>query len=215
MFKRVAMSLLVAAAPLASAVAAEVTDSAPVVDTPQAQEAVRRAKELVMQQLKAGSDAIEVKHVEAQTWPNSGMGCAKRGTVTMQVITEGYVVALVSEGHEYRVHVSGDKVFVCDKPVLMRSEPKQATNARGLDLVITQARADLVKRLNIDDTKVRVLGVEPHRWQDSTMDCPVPDQQVQPGPVTGYRIHLQHAGRIYTYHTDLTAVRACPPIEAQ
>ena len=215
MFKRVAMSLLMAAAPLASAMAAEVTDSAPVADTPQAQEAVRRAKELVMQQLKAGSEPIEVKHVEAQTWPNSGMGCARRGTVTMQVITEGYVVALVAEGHEYRVHVSGDKVFVCDRPVLTRSGPKQATNARGLDLVITQAKADLVKRLNSNDAQVRVLGVEPHRWQDSTMDCPVQDQQVQPGPVTGYRIHLQHSGRIYIYHTDLTAVRACPPIEAQ
>lgn len=215
MLKRVAMSLLVAAAALASAVAAEVTDSAQAADTSQAQEAVRRAKELVMQQLKAGSDTIEVKQVEAQTWPNSGMGCARRGTVTMQVITEGYVVALFAKGREYRVHVSGDKVFVCDRPVPMRSGPKQATNARGLDLVITQARADLVKRLNIDDTKIRVLGVESHRWQDSTMDCPVPHQPVQAGSVTGYRIHLQHAGRIYIYHTDLTAVRACPPIEVQ
>jgi len=216
MFRTVAMSILVlAAVPACELMASQVPDAPHVADTPQAQEAIKRAREVVAQQLKAGEETIEVKSVEAHTWNNSGMGCARPGTMTMQVITEGYVVALISQGREYRVHVSGDRAFICDRPVLLRTDPRRSTNARGLDIVITKARADLVKRLNIEDSKVRVLGVEPHRWQDSTLDCPVPDQPVQAGPVDGYKIQLQHAGRIYTYHTDLTAVRPCPAIEAQ
>jgi hypothetical protein len=216
MFRTVAMSILVlAAAPASGLMAADVTDAPQAAATPQGQEAVRRARELVAQQLKAGDETIEVKHVEPQTWNNSGMGCAKPGSMTLQVITEGYVVALASQGHEYRVHVSGDKAFICDKPVLMRNEPKRSTNARGLDVAIAQARDDLVKRLGIAASAVRVLGVQPHRWQDNSMDCPVADQLVLAAPVDGYKIQLQHAGRVYTYHTDLTAVRACPAIEAQ
>jgi hypothetical protein len=216
MFKVVAISILVlAAAPVSKSMAGEPIDAPQAANTPQAQEAVRRARQVVAEQSKAGEDAIEVKHVEPQTWSDSNMGCGKPGTMALQVITEGYVVVLAAQGHEYRVHVSGNNAFVCDKPVLMRANPRRATNARGLDVAITQARADLVKRLGIDAAKVRVLGTEPHRWPDSGMDCPVADQPVQPGPVDGYKIQMQHAGRIYTYHTDLNVVRACPAIEAQ
>jgi hypothetical protein len=31
----------------------------------------------------------------------------------------------------------------------------------------------------------------------------------------GYRLALSASGRTYFYHTDLRAVRACPPIENQ
>ncbi|HEY4367938.1 MAG TPA: hypothetical protein VGN07_11955 [Steroidobacteraceae bacterium] len=216
MFKIVAMSILVlAVAPMGNSMASEPTDAPQAANTPQAQEAVRRARQLVAEQSKAGEDAIEVKHVEPKTWNDSSMGCGKPGTMALQVITDGYVVSLMAQGREYRVHVSGNNALVCDKPVLMRSDPRRATNARGLDVAITQARADLVQRLGIDAAKVRVLGTEPHRWPDTGMDCPLPDQPVQPGPVDGYKIQVQHAGRIYIYHTDLNVVRACPAIEAQ
>ena len=210
------MSILVlAAAPASELMAAEVTDAPQAAATPQGQEAVRRARELVAQQLKAGNEAIEVKQVEPQTWNNSGMGCAKPGSMTLQVITEGYVVALVAQGQEYRVHVSGEKAFICDKPVLMRGDPKRAGNLRGLDVAMAQARADLVQRLGLDASKVQVLGAQAYRWQDNSMDCPVADQPVLAVPVNGYKIQMQYSGRIYTYHTDLKAVRACPAIEAQ
>jgi len=216
MFRTVAMSILVlAAAPASELMAAEVTDAPQAAATPQGQEAVRRARELVAQQLKAGNEAIEVKQVKPQTWNNSGMGCAKPGSMTLQVITEGYVVALVAQGQEYRVHVSGEKAFICDKPVLMRGDPKRAGNLRGLDVAIAQARADLVQRLGLDASKVQVLGAQAYRWQDNSMDCPVTDQPVLAVPVNGYKIQMQYSGRIYTYHTDLKAVRACPAIEAQ
>jgi hypothetical protein len=216
MFRTVAMSIWVLAAiPAGELMASEPTDAAQAASTPQAQEAVRRAKQLVAQQSKAGEETLELKRVEPQTWNDSSMGCGKPGTMALQVITEGYVVALTSQGREYRVHVSGDNAFICDKPILLRTDPKRSTNARGLDIVLAQARTDLAKRLGTDAAQVRVLGVQPHRWKDSTLDCPVPDQPVRPGPVDGYMIQLQHTGRIYIYHTDLSAVRACPAIEAQ
>jgi hypothetical protein len=216
MFKAVAMSMLVlTAAPASGPMAAETSDTPQLTNAPQAQDAIARARQVVAEQMKVGDDAIEVKHVEQQTWNDSGMGCAKPGSMTLQVITEGYVVAVAAQGKEYRVHVSGNRAFICDKPVLMRVDPKRPTNARGLDIVIVKARADLAQKLGVDISTIRVLGSKSFQWPDNSLDCPMPDQPVLPKPVNGFKISMQHAGRIYTYHTDLSVVRACPAIEAQ
>ena len=221
MFRTVAMTMLALGAGAAdNALAAEQpvdarktevksdTASAPV------QQATQRAVQALAAQLKIGEGDIVVTQVEPRTWPDSSMGCGKPGTLALQVITEGHAVSLSAQGKQYRVHVSGKSAIVCDKPLLSRIEPRRPANARGLDVAIEEARKDLARRLGAEASQVRLLRTQPQMWPDSSLGCPRADELIVAGPVAGYRLSLQHASRVYTYHTDLTQVRPCPAIEA-
>jgi len=220
MFRTVAMALLALGAgaagnsPAAEQQAGEPesgvnSDSAPM------QQATQRAVQALAAQLKVGEGEIAVMRAEPHTWPDSSMGCGKPGTLAMQVITEGYVVSLSAQGKQHRVHVSRTNAIVCDQPLLMRKELRHAASARGLDVVIEQAREDLARRLGAELSEVRLLHTRPHQWPDSGLGCPRADESILEGPVAGYRLSLQYASRIYTYHTDLKQVRPCPAIEAR
>ena len=143
------------------------------------------------------------------------MGCGKPGSMAMQVITEGYAVSLVAQEKKYQVHVSAASAVVCNQPTLQRNAQRQASNARGLDVMIDKARQDLAQRVGVDASAVRLLGTKPHRWADSGLDCPRDGESVTAGPVNGYRIILKCNARLFTYHSDLKDVRACPAIESQ
>jgi hypothetical protein len=40
-------------------------------------------------------------------------------------------------------------------------------------------------------------------------------EAIKTGPVDGFKLALNYAGRTYTYHTDRQDVRPCPAIEAE
>jgi hypothetical protein len=175
--------------------------------------AEQRAREALAQRLNVAQDAVTVQRSEPHTWTDSSMGCGKPGNVALTVITEGYVVVLSAQGAEHSVHVSGDNVVVCDRAAVPQRSGGVA-NARGLDVMMEQARQDLAQRLGVEPAKIRLAGMEPHRWDDSALGCPQLGETVQPGPVDGFRLMLKYSGRVYTYHTDRRTVRACPAIEA-
>jgi hypothetical protein len=180
--------------------------------------AVEKAKQALAEHLSGARAAVPaemtVKSVEPRTWNDSSLGCGQRGTMAAQVITAGYAVVLTAQGRDHTVHVAETHAVVCDRPTMAR-KPREPMRALGLDLMLQQARDDLAQRLNADPASVRVSGIRARRWTDSGMECPLPDEQITAGPIKGYRISLLHQGRIYTYHTDLRTVRACPPIETE
>lgn len=205
MLKLLAMTLLIPGGMLAAggAVAGE---AAPVT-------AESRAVAKLAAQLRVAESEIVVTGSEPQTWPDSSMGCGRPGTAALTVMTEGYAVTLAAGGKQYRVHVSQSNAVVCDRPPLARKELQRPVNARGLEVVIELAREDLAKRLGVDAAAVRLSRSQPQEFPDGALGCPRSDEQVQAGPVPGYKLYLRHAGRMYTYHTDLKDVRPCPAIE--
>jgi hypothetical protein len=88
-------------------------------------------------------------------------------------------------------------------------------SARGLDQVMQRARQDLAQRLGADPAKIRIAGTQAHRWDDSALGCPREGEAIKAGPVDGFKLALNYAGRTYTYHTDRQDVRPCPAIEAE
>lgn len=220
MFRTVAIALLAlgagaaANAPGAERPAGE-QEAGVTSDSTSMQLATQRAVQALAAQLKVGEGKITVKQAVPHTWPDSSMGCGKPGTVAMQVITAGYVVSLAAQGKQYRVHVSRTSAIVCDKPLLMRKELRHPASARGLDVAIEQAREDLARRLGTEASQVRLLRTRPQEWPNSGLGCPLVDESIVEGPVAGYRLSLQYASRVYTYHTDLKQVRPCPAIEAR
>ena len=172
---------------------------------------ISRAKTLLSTQLRIAVEDIEVMSVEPKTWNDSSLGCGKPGTMALQVLTPGHAVQLRAHGSVHRVHVAGNQAIVCERPVLSR-KPGGAARARGVDTMMQLAREDLAKQLGVDPADIRVAGMKPQRWDDSAMECPVGNQDVKPGPLRGYKLSLRYQKRIYTYHTDMVNVRACPPI---
>jgi len=178
------------------------------------QHAEQRARAALAQRLDISQDAITVQRIEPHAWSDSSMGCGKPGAVAATVITEGYAVILSAQGVEHSVHVSGDNVVVCERGTVPGRDARGVQNARGLDVMMEQARQDLAQRLGVDPSKIRLAGMTPQRWEDSALGCPQQGEAVLPGPVDGFRLMLKYSGRVYTYHTDRKTVRACPAIEA-
>jgi len=174
--------------------------------------AIARAKQTLAKTLAIEESQIEVIKSEARSWNDSSMGCGKPGTMAMQVITPGYAVTLSANGKQHSVHVSRSSAIVCDGRTLMR-KPSRAARGRGMDALIQLAKEDLAKQLRIDASTIRVAGMQPQNWPDSTLGCAQHSENIQPGPIPGYRISLRHDKRVYTYHADMNSVHACPPIE--
>ena len=209
MIRTIAIALLaIAGSPAASAVAAEADGTA-------AAEASALARQTLATHLKTEESELQVESVEPRTWNDSGLGCGKQGTVALQVITEGYAVTLRTADQTYRVHVAGSNAVVCNQPLLMRKEQSRPAHARGLDEAIEKARADLATRLQADPDSIRLYGTRPQQWRDNTLDCPRPGEAVVAQRVNGFKLFFRYKGRLYTYHSDLSDVRACPPIESQ
>jgi hypothetical protein len=165
--------------------------------------------------LQTPESALTIDSVEPRTWNDSGLGCGKPGSMALQVISEGYAVIVHANDRAYRVHVSGKNAVICDQPLLMRKEISRPAHARGLDVMIEQARQDLAKRLGADPSAIRVYGTQPQQWADNTLDCPQAGEAVVSKPVNGFKLFFRYQSRIYTYHSDMSHVRACPAIETQ
>jgi hypothetical protein len=209
------MFRIVAIAALALA-AAGVNESRAATDAPTADQAraEERARAALAQQLKVAEDSLKVMRSTPQTWSDSSMGCGRKDTVALTVMTEGYAVVLSSGDKVYQVNVSGDNVVVCGDATLRRNVDGVA-RSRGLDVMMEQARQDLAKQLGVDASKIRLKGMTSKSFDDSSLGCPAPGEAVTAGPVAGFVLSLSHAGRIYTYNTDRKTVRACPPIAAE
>jgi hypothetical protein len=162
---------------------------------------------------------VEVISSEAQIWPDSSLGCGKRGSMAMQVITNGYAFLFKTPRGNYRVHATERFAVVCGPAIRRRDDnqsPRQSSVPMGpLDEKIEMARVDLASRLNVDPTLIRTLRFDAIEWPDSSMACAVADETTRVVLTKGYRIALSYRGRVYAYHTDLERMRACPSVDSK
>lgn len=131
----------------------------------------------------------------------------------MQVITPGHF-ALVRDatGVTHRVHMANGAGFVCEQKPDQKLQPMPSFSQRQLEAL---ARADLAQRLGVPADAILLVGARPVEWPDASLGCAA-GEEVKPGGASkGYVITLDHAGRQYTYHTDLRQAIPCPPIESQ
>lgn len=69
-----------------------------------------------------------------------------------------------------------------------------------LEPFVAQARADLARRLEIDEAGIDVIGAEFVTWPNSALGCPEPDMMYTQALVPGYRIRLRADGAVHHYH---------------
>jgi hypothetical protein len=228
--KRVAATALLALALFHGPVAAPQDGRAgdPAADSGNAARAAsEKARAEAARQLHAQPNDFTVVAIEPTQWSDSSLGCGKPGSMSTQVVSNGYIVTLERQGQRQQVNVSGSRAVICGSTSRLTGTVRPPMSARGLERITALARQDLANRLRLDPQNIRVANVEPRRWTDDDMNCDsgggtsaadgadnAPDTTGQSAAV-GYRLALSASGRTYFYHTDLRSVRACPPLEAQ
>lgn len=182
------------------------------------------AKTELARELGLDIAVIETLSNDAETWSDSGLGCNKPGTMAAQVISDGFAIVLKTERGNYRVHVSGANAVVCGPATQWKSgtvgrggQPYREAGAplRNLNEMIDKARSDLAGKLGVPEKDVRMMTFAPKQWPDSSLGCAVQGETVTQQRQRGYVIALRKGEHTYTYHTDLTRVRACPAIELE
>lgn len=171
--------------------------------------------EIVARHLSVDAGELKVVRVEPMQWRDSAIGCPEPGMGYTQVVTYGYF-ALVRDasGMTHRVHMADGMGFVCDHDPKAGHHPKPIPTFSQHQLE-TLARADLAQRLGVSTEAVSLVGTRPVEWLDASLGCAANEEIMAGGPSKGFVITMAHAGRYYTYHTDLRQATPCPPIESQ
>jgi hypothetical protein len=179
------------------------------------QAAISIAKKQLAKQHDIDSSTLNVISSEPFTWPDSSLGCAKPGQMSSQVMTPGFVVTIESDKGTFVLHATTQRAVMCDQKPILRMKHEASAPLRNIESMIAEARNDLATQLHARPELIRTVNFAPIEWNDTSMDCPVDGETIQKQVVKGYRIALNHQGRTYVYHTDMSKVRACPPIAAQ
>ena len=77
------------------------------------------------------------------------------------------------------------------------------------DSAAEQARADLAKRLNISEDKVKTASVTETDFPDMSLGAPVEDEMSAQMISSGWRINLNAEGKNYEYRADKYQLRLC------
>ena len=165
--------------------------------------AVKLARQTLARELGVSDQQIRVEDARRVEWPDAGLGCPEKGEEYAQVVVPGYSVSLDVAGRAYRVHVGGGRAVLCERA---GAAPKY------MEVVVRlqeRARRDLAVRLAIEAKEVKVLRIRPQTWPDAGLGCAAPGQHFEPAETKGFLIELEHAGKIYRYHSDRERVMLC------
>ena len=69
-----------------------------------------------------------------------------------------------------------------------------------LEPLVSQARSDLARRLEVDEAEISVIDAGFVTWPNSALGCPEPDMMYTQALVPGYRIRLRADGALHHYH---------------
>lgn len=178
-----------------------------------AKAAIEVARAEVVRRLNVSPNAVEVVSATPHTWPNSGLGCAKPGEQTAQVLRSGYVVLFKTPKGTQRVHATDQYAVICEVTTRLRSPTALGLPLEDLNDKLEKARADLSARIGAPLDQIRIANVTTVEWPDSSMDCPVAGETIVAQRTKGHRLALRYKDRLYTYHASGDRVRACPAIE--
>jgi hypothetical protein len=162
------------------------------------------AREAASKALGIPADRFQVKSVEPKEWPDSSLGCERKGYY-LPVVTRGHRVVLEADGRTHTVHVAGRNAILCETPPRLGGPFRNAPAQKVTDL----ARQDLATRLGIPPASIKTRSVRPTVWPDASLGCPKPGMMYAQVETPGYEIELEANGKTYQYNADQQRVVHC------
>lgn len=171
---------------------------------------------VVAEKLSVDPDELELIRIEPKQWSDSSIGCPRPGMNYLQVVTPGHF-ALVrdAQGVTYRVHMAKGAGAVCERKSLAADYKLQPMPVFSRNQLEALARADLAQRLGVPAAEISSIATRSVEWPDASLGCAVGEEMATGGATKGFVMTLAHAGRRYSYHTDLHQAIPCPPIESR
>src|SRR5215211_2145005 len=97
--------------------AAQMTPSLPIPADPSLQSLVDKAIANLAQRLTISATEIILLEATSVIWSDSSLGCPQPGMFYTQVLTDGYLIRLETDGKMYEYHANRDTyVFLCENP---------------------------------------------------------------------------------------------------
>ncbi len=163
-------------------------------------------------ELRIPREKITVESIRAVDWPNSALGCAKPGSMYLDVITPGHQVTLRADGQVYVVNEGANRTAICRGSGSLAAPMQVPRTVYRRQMA--EAQADLAGRLKVPAEDITPVSGEIRVFPDASLGCPEPGMNYTQVQVDGWVLTLRHAGRDYTYHTDLQRTIPCPAIDA-
>ena len=79
--------------------------------------------------------------------------------------------------------------------------PIPTPSNQSLQKLVTQAKEDLAKRLNIATDQIDLIELQSVVWPDGSLGCPQPGMGYIQVQVDGLLIRLRVGSRVYEYHS--------------
>lgn len=156
---------------------------------------------------------IRVISSESRTFGDASLDCPEPGMAYPQVVTPGYQIIVEGDGRRFDVRVAGQSGRICHRrgPSRPAAAAAPAPSSGSLtQQLISETRADLATRLELDPASIHVLDIAVWRPGDVLPGCSAECPDAATG--CGYRIGLTAGGRRYTYHATADSVTPCPDL---
>jgi hypothetical protein len=140
--------------------------------------------------------------VERVLWTATAPNCADNAGW-------GYRVILVEGETFYEYHSNGAQIMRCPST----GETLSVAALLAIDPVAAEmaalAQRRVAENLDLPTRSVQIVDVRPISWLDSSLGCPLPDQQYTPMHVDGYRIVVAANDTEYIFHSDFNRIIPC------
>jgi hypothetical protein len=157
--------------------------------------------------------AVRLMSLDAFTWPDAGLGCDGEGggdTALGQV--DGYRIVFTAGTRIFVYHTDGDAAFVlCADPGWMAREGQPLPLDPIADSMVEQVQRDAARRLDVAQTRVRLVSLLTMTWPDASVGCPQPEIDYADVETPGYRIVVRADDQTLIYHTSIRHFVPCVP----
>jgi len=132
-------------------------------------------------------------------------------TVVVEQI-EGFRLVLVADGQRYEYHTdTRSEIMPCNQGSVSgdtAGDTLLTVDPIAAELVVL-ARRRLADELDLPIQRIRLVDVTSARWEDSSLGCPLPDQNYTTLQIDGYRIVLGAGSEDYIFHSDSERLTPC------
>ena len=109
-----------------------------------------------------------------------------------------------------------EELFPSATPVLVEQTPEALIDIDPIAAeLVAIAQRDVAEELDLPTRRVQLIDIEGFVWEDSSLGCPLPNQDYAPIESFGYRIVVSAGNEEYIYHTDFDRVLPCDPDNEQ
>ena len=74
------------------------------------------------------------------------------------------------------------------------------TSSGGTNVFVETAVSDLAQRLNVEESEIETISFNAVVWPDGSLGCPQPGMMYTQVLKEGYKIVLEHDGKMFNYH---------------